>query len=78
MVIKWNITNLKKARWNWVQLFKSEFLRDLKHDYENLGRVYFPDINLVNLTVEDKNKLVNEIEDDFAQALVGIKTTKRS
>jgi 15-cis-phytoene synthase len=52
---------------------KVNFLRDLKHDYENLGRVYFPDVNLVNLTIEDKNKLVKEIEDDFAQALVGIR-----
>ena len=52
---------------------KVNFLRDLKHDYETLGRVYFPDINLLALSSEDKNKIVQEIEDDFKNALVGIK-----
>ncbi len=52
---------------------KVNFLRDLKHDYETLGRVYFPHINLVNLSTQDKNKLVSEIQADFNDALVGIK-----
>jgi len=52
---------------------KVNFLRDLKHDYETLGRVYFPDVNLLALSVDDKNKIVQEIEDDFRNALVGIK-----
>jgi len=52
---------------------KVNFLRDLKHDYETLGRVYFPDVNLLALSVDDKNKIVREIEDDFRNALVGIK-----
>lgn len=52
---------------------KVNFLRDLKHDYETLGRVYFPDVNLLALSVDDKNKIVREIEDDFRSALVGIK-----
>jgi phytoene/squalene synthetase len=52
---------------------KVNFLRDLKHDYETLGRVYFPNVNLVTLSVEDKHKIIQEIEDDFKIALIGIK-----
>lgn len=52
---------------------KVNFLRDLKHDYETLGRVYFPNINLITLSSEDKQKIVQEIEDDFEMAFEGIK-----
>jgi len=51
---------------------KVNFLRDLKHDYESLGRIYFPNIDLKSLTNEDKLKLVSEIELDFKNALKGI------
>ncbi|MDN3677437.1 phytoene/squalene synthase family protein [Flavobacterium paronense] len=52
---------------------KVNFLRDLKHDYETLGRVYFPEINLLTLSNEDKYKIIKEIEDDFKIALTGIR-----
>ena len=52
---------------------KVNFLRDMKHDFEALGRVYFPHINLLELNNEDKLAIVNEIEEDFKDALVGIK-----
>ena len=52
---------------------KVNFLRDMKHDYEALGRVYFPHINLVDLNNDDKRAIVKEIEEDFKNALVGIK-----
>ena len=52
---------------------KVNFLRDLKHDYETLGRIYFPNINLLTLSNDDKNKIIQEIEDDFKIALIGIK-----
>ena len=29
---------------------KVNFLRDIKHDYETLGRVYFPNVNLISAT----------------------------
>jgi phytoene synthase len=51
---------------------KVNFLRDLKHDYETLGRVYFPNVNLKNLTNYDKQNLINEIEKDFEEALIGL------
>lgn len=52
---------------------KVNFLRDLQHDCEALGRVYFPNVDVKNLSNDCKNKLVLEIEADFNEALTGIK-----
>lgn len=52
---------------------KVNFLRDLKHDYETLGRNYFPSVNFKAFTSEDKRIIEQEIEEDFREALVGIK-----
>jgi phytoene synthase len=52
---------------------KVNFLRDLKQDYAHLNRTYFPNINPENLTTEDKNKIVQEIKEDFNAAYIGIK-----
>jgi phytoene synthase len=51
---------------------KVNFLRDLKHDYETLGRIYFPGINFSSLTNENKKQIVVEIEADFDEAFKGI------
>lgn len=52
---------------------KINFLRDIKADYEILGRTYFPEVNLESFTKEQKNKIEIEIEEDFKEALIGIK-----
>ncbi|MCX6180632.1 MAG: phytoene/squalene synthase family protein [Bacteroidetes bacterium] len=52
---------------------KINFLRDLKADYKDLGRMYFPDINPNHFTKEDKLRIESEIEEDFNEALKGIK-----
>jgi 15-cis-phytoene synthase len=57
---------------------KVNFLRDLKHDSATLGRIYFPNIDVNNLSQECKTKLVNEIEADFKDALIGIKMLPKS
>lgn len=57
---------------------KVNFLRDLKHDCDTLGRIYFPNIDVNNLSVDCKRKLIEEIEDDFNQALIGIKMLPKS
>jgi phytoene/squalene synthetase len=57
---------------------KVNFLRDLKHDCETLGRVYFPNIDVNNLSHDCKRKLVAEIEADFKDALIGIKMLPKS
>lgn len=44
---------------------KVNFLRDLKADFEDLNRSYFPNVNLKSLDTESKNLIIKEIEDDF-------------
>lgn len=51
---------------------KVNFLRDLKEDYENLGRTYFPNTNLDQLDELSKQKLICEIELDFKKGYQGI------
>ena len=52
---------------------KVNFLRDLKDDYEELNRSYFPNIDVKNLNNESKKMIIQEIEEDFKNALIGIK-----
>lgn len=52
---------------------KVNFLRDLKQDYNELSRQYFPNINPYNLSEEDKHKIVEEINEEFNLAFQGIK-----
>jgi len=52
---------------------KINFLRDLKADYEDLGRSYFPDLDIVNFDAKQKTIIEDEIEEDFKVALMGIK-----
>jgi phytoene/squalene synthetase len=51
---------------------KVNFLRDLKADYEDLSRSYFPDVNLSQLDELSKSKIIAEIEEDFKKGLYGI------
>lgn len=52
---------------------KVNFLRDLKEDYHDLGRVYFPNIDMDNFSDRSKAKIEQDIEQDFSVALTGIK-----
>lgn len=52
---------------------KINFLRDIKEDYNTLGRTYFPDVNMAQLTQADKLIIERDIEQDFKEALEGIK-----
>lgn len=52
---------------------KVNFLRDMKSDFNNLGRSYFPGVDLVNFTKTDKERIEEEIESDFKTALIGIR-----
>lgn len=51
---------------------KVNFLRDLKADFEELSRSYFPNTNLAQLDEVSKTKIIDEIEADFARGLSGI------
>ncbi|WP_417800100.1 phytoene/squalene synthase family protein [Tenacibaculum sp.] len=44
---------------------KVNFLRDLKEDFNELNRSYFPNINFGDLSTEGKNAIIKEIEGDF-------------
>ena len=55
---------------------KINFLRDANSDFEDLGRTYFPNIDMHNFTETDKLKIEDDIEDDFKKALIGIKKLK--
>ncbi|MES2728090.1 MAG: phytoene/squalene synthase family protein [Bacteroidota bacterium] len=57
---------------------KVNFLRDLKDDYQILGRTYFPDIDFRLLDNRVKCKIENDIESEFKEALVGIQTLPSS
>ncbi len=52
---------------------KINFLRDMKDDYQILGRTYFPNVDMTRFSSFTKRKIENEIEQDFKEALIGIK-----
>lgn len=52
---------------------KVNFLRDMKDDYNVLGRIYFPNVDISDFTAEAKEQIENDIEKDFAIALQGIR-----
>lgn len=51
---------------------KVNFLRDLKADFEDLSRTYFPNTNLNELDEVSKQIIIAEIEADFAAGFEGI------
>ncbi|WP_203258561.1 phytoene/squalene synthase family protein [Hyunsoonleella ulvae] len=52
---------------------KVNFLRDLKADFNELNRSYFPNIDLDNLDENSKKQIIDDIESDFEKGLSGIK-----
>ncbi len=52
---------------------KVNFLRDLKADFEDLSRSYFPNTDLSQLDEVSKQAIIDDIENDFAKGLHGIK-----
>jgi phytoene/squalene synthetase len=52
---------------------KVNFLRDLKADFEELNRTYFPNTDLSQLDENSKQEIIKEIESDFEAAFIGIK-----
>lgn len=51
---------------------KVNFLRDLKADFEDLSRTYFPNTDLSKLDENSKNLIIKEIEADFEAGYQGI------
>jgi 15-cis-phytoene synthase len=51
---------------------KINFLRDMKSDYLERGRVYFPDINFHNFSEDEKLEIEEDIQRDFDFAFKGV------
>jgi phytoene synthase len=52
---------------------KINFLRDMKSDFLDRGRVYFPNVDFNMFTESDKSNIEKDIEADFEMAFKGIK-----
>jgi phytoene/squalene synthetase len=52
---------------------KVNFLRDVRDDYLEKGRVYFPLVDFKNFTEIQKREIEADIEADFDAALIGLK-----
>jgi len=57
---------------------KVNFLRDANADFEGLGRTYFPGVNMAEFNEFQKSKIEDDIENDFKEALIGIKKLPKS
>ena len=65
--------NLKESAMALGSAFqKVNFLRDLRSDFEDLNRSYFPNINFEELDESAKNQIVDEIKADFTLGYSGI------
>lgn len=65
--------NLKEGAMRLGSAFqKVNFLRDLKADYEDLSRTYFPNTDLTKLDEASKQNIISEIEADFEASYQGI------
>lgn len=51
---------------------KINFLRDIKSDFDDRGRVYFPGVDFTNFTNEEKTNIEADIKKDFDDAYKGI------
>ncbi|MFK7953180.1 MAG: phytoene/squalene synthase family protein [Ekhidna sp.] len=52
---------------------KVNFLRDIKSDFDERGRVYFPGVDFNKFTAQDKKIIEDDIDNDFKLALEGIR-----
>ena len=51
---------------------KVNFLRDIKADFNDLSRVYFPGCDFHNFSERDKLQIEADIDEDFRKAYLGI------
>lgn len=56
---------------------KVNFLRDMQSDYDERGRVYFPNVDYNTFSEKEKLEIEEELRADFAESLPGIKGLKK-
>ncbi|MGI4728491.1 MAG: phytoene/squalene synthase family protein [Janthinobacterium lividum] len=61
-----------KARSLGAAFQKINFLRDIKSDFEERGRTYFPSVDFTKFNSEEKKLIETDIKKDFDDALEGI------
>jgi len=52
---------------------KINFLRDIRSDFEERGRVYFPGVDFNTFSEQDKKAIEEDIQADFEEGLKGIR-----
>lgn len=57
---------------------KVNFLRDMRSDLDDRGRVYFPNVNFDGLGENVKHEIIEDIRKDFADAMLGISALPNS
>jgi len=57
---------------------KINFLRDIQQDFKGMGRSYFPGVDLQNFDQAGKQKIEEEIAEDFKAGYAGIKRLPRT
>jgi phytoene/squalene synthetase len=57
---------------------KVNFLRDLSADFDNLGRSYFPGVNVENFEESDKVRLLDDIDSELATSAAALPLLPRS
>jgi phytoene synthase len=57
---------------------KVNFLRDLNADHIELGRTYFPGVEIARFSTADKIQIEEDIHEDFNEALKGIRSLPKS
>ena len=68
-----NYERLKDAACSLGAAFqKINFLRDMRSDFDERGRVYFPGVDFTQFTAEDKENIEQDIKKDFDDAYIGI------
>ncbi len=80
-------TEGNKQQYEWLKPYamklgaafqKVNFLRDMKADYQVLGRTYFPNLDIKKFTPHAKALIEKEIEADFKEAIIGIKNLPKT
>lgn len=57
---------------------KVNFLRDIKSDFEERGRVYFPGVDFNEFNQSVKKRIEDDIQKDFNDSLIGIEQLPKS
>lgn len=57
---------------------KVNFLRDIKSDFEERGRVYFPGVDFNQFNQSVKKRIEDDIQKDFNDSLIGIEQLPKS